>query len=416
MPDALSLVDDWGPEKIVVVSHRRTGMKGVLVIDNTARGIGKGGTRVSPTLTVTEVARLARVMTWKWASVDLFYGGAKAGIVADPTSPDKEAILRAFARALSNEVPSEYVMGLDMGLTENDAAIIQDELGDRGAAVGTPDHLGGVAYDQLGVTGYGVAEATDAAARHLQLPLGGYRVAIQGFGAVGHAAAARFAELGFTIVAVSTAKGALHDPTGLDVPALLAARDEHGDDFVTRHRQGTPLSAGQELTVGCDILVPAALQDVIDDATARQIQAKLVVEGANLPTSPQAQAVLAARGIFVLPDFIANAGGVVAAAFAMDARYSGFRPETPTIFETISQRLRANAVTVLEEAQRRGTTPHSAGRSLAEERVRAAMRSKGRLNPREQPDTTTAHQRNSTHGEKQPGHEVCAHPGALISR
>ncbi|NEW68955.1 Glu/Leu/Phe/Val family dehydrogenase [Streptomyces rhizosphaericus] len=381
MTDALSLIDDWGPEKIVVVSHRRTGMKGVLVIDNTARGIGKGGTRMSPTVSVGEVARLARVMTWKWAGVDLFYGGAKAGIVADPASPDKEAILRAFARALSNEVPREYVMGLDMGLTENDAAIIQDELGDRGAAVGTPGHLGGVAYDELGVTGYGVAEAADAAARHLRLPLGGARVAIQGFGAVGGAAAVRFAELGATVVAVSTAEGALHDPAGLDVPALRTAREEHGDDFVTRHHQGIALPPGQELTVDCDILVPAALQDVIDETTAHQIKAKLVVEGANLPTSPRAQSVLAERGISLLPDFVANAGGVVAAAFAMDARYSGFRPETATIFETISKRLRTNAVTVLEEAQRRATTPHIAGRGLAEERVRAAMRSKGRIGP-----------------------------------
>ncbi len=381
MTDALSLIDDWGPEKIVVVSHRRTGMKGVLVIDNTARGLGKGGTRMSPTVSVHEIARLARVMTWKWAGVDLFYGGAKAGIVADPASPHKEAILRAFARALSNEVPRAYVMGLDMGLTENDAAIIQDELGDRGAAVGTPDHLGGVAYDKLGVTGYGVAEAADAAAQYLHLPLSGARVAIQGFGAVGHAAALRFAELGATVVAVSTAKGALHAPAGLDVPALQAAREEHGDDFVTRHHQGTLLPPGQELTVDCDILVPAALQDVIDEATARRIKAKLVVEGANLPTSPRAQSVLAERGIALLPDFVANAGGVVAAAFAMDARYSGFRPQTSAIFETISKRLRANAVTVLEEARRRASTPHIAGRGLAEERVRAAMRSKGRVGP-----------------------------------
>ncbi|GAA2629548.1 Glu/Leu/Phe/Val family dehydrogenase [Streptomyces vastus] len=379
MTDALSLVDDWGPEKIVVVSHRRTGMKGVLVIDNTARGVGKGGTRMSPNVSVGEVARLARVMTWKWAGVDLFYGGAKAGIVADPASPDKEAILRAFARALANEVPREYVMGLDMGLTEDDAAIIQDELGDRGAAVGTPAHLGGVAYDKLGVTGYGVAEAADSAAQHLQLPLSGARVALQGFGAVGRAAAVRFAELGATIVAVSTARGALHYPTGLDVPALRAAHDAYGDDFVTRHSQGVVIQPGQELTVDCDILVPAAVQDVIDEKAAHQIKARLVVEGANLPTSEQAQAVLAERGIAVLPDFIANAGGVVAAAFAMDARYSGFRPETPTIFETISKRLRTNAVTVLEEAGRRGTTPHIAGRGVTEERVRAAMRSKGRL-------------------------------------
>ncbi|MER5430403.1 Glu/Leu/Phe/Val dehydrogenase dimerization domain-containing protein [Streptomyces sp. NPDC002588] len=379
MTDALSLVDDWGPEKIVVVSHRRTRMKGVLVIDNTARGIGKGGTRMSPTVTVDEVARLARVMTWKWAGVDLFYGGAKAGIVADPASRDKEAILRAFARALSNEVPREYVMGLDMGLTESDAAIIQDELGDRGAAVGTPEHLGGVAYDKLGVTGYGVAEATDAAARRQGLALAGSRVTIQGFGAVGSAAARRFAELGATVVAVSTAHGALHDPSGLDVEDLLVSRQEHGDHFVTRPSRGTTLAPGTELTVDCDVLVPAALQDVIDHTAAHEIKAKLVVEGANLPTSAKAQGILAQRGITVVPDFVANAGGVVAAAFAMDARYSGFRPDTATIFETISTRLRANTVTVLDEAERREVTPHAAGRGLAEERVRTAMHSKGRI-------------------------------------
>nr|WP_263399695.1 Glu/Leu/Phe/Val dehydrogenase dimerization domain-containing protein [Saccharopolyspora pogona] len=265
MTNSLDLIDDWGPEKIVVVSHRRTGMKGVLVIDNTARGVGKGGTRMAPSVTVTEIARLARNMTWKWAGVDLFYGGAKAGITADPTAPDKEAILRAFARALSNEVPREYVFGLDMGLTENDAAIIQDELGDRGAAVGTPTHLGGVAYDQLGVTGFGVAEAADAGAQAIGLPLSGARVAIQGYGAVGRAAADRLTELGATIVAISTAHGARHTPAGFDVAELNRLRDEHGDAVVTRMTVGNVLPAGAELLVDCDVLVPAALQDVIDD-------------------------------------------------------------------------------------------------------------------------------------------------------
>ena len=171
-------------------------MRGVLVIDNSARGMGKGGTRMSPTLTVREVARLARTMTWKWAAVDLFHGGAKAGILGDPNAPNKEEVLRAFARALANEVPSEYVFGLDMGLTEKDAAIFVDELGDRGAAVGLPRALGGLPYDELGVTGYGVAEAADAAAQAIDLPIAGARVAIQGFGAVGQAAAERLVELG----------------------------------------------------------------------------------------------------------------------------------------------------------------------------------------------------------------------------
>ncbi|MEV7005204.1 Glu/Leu/Phe/Val dehydrogenase dimerization domain-containing protein [Streptosporangium sp. NPDC051022] len=379
MTDALEIVDEWGPEKIVVVSHRRTGMKGVLVIDNTARGMGKGGTRMAPTVTVTEVARLARNMTWKWAGADLFYGGAKAGIAADPASPDKEAILRAFVRALHNEVPREYVLGLDMGLTEDDAAIVQDELGDRGAAVGTPAHLGGIAYDQLGVTGFGVAEAADAAAGHVGRPLGGARVAIQGYGAVGRAAARRFSALGAAVVAVSTAYGAVHDPVGLDVAALDRARDEYGDAFVTRFDGGALLPAGRELLVDCDVLVPAAVQDVIDEGTAQQVKASLVVEGANLPTSPAAQEILAERGVTVVPDFIANAGGVIAAAFAMDARYSGFRPDSDAVFTAISDRLRANTLGVLEEARRLALTPHAAGRRISQDRVAAAMRSKGRI-------------------------------------
>ena len=363
-------MDEWGPEKVVCVSDRRTGMKGVLVIDNTARGMGKGGTRMSPTLTVEEVARLARVMTWKWAGVDLFFGGAKAGIRFDPRSQDKEAALRAFVRALSNEIPHEYVIGLDMGLTERDAAIVQDELRDRGAAIGTPLELGGVPYDQLGVTGFGVAEATDAVTE-----LAGKSVAIQGFGAVGRAAARRFVELGATVVAVSTACGALGDPDGLDVGALLAVP---GDQTVREYSGGQRLELGAELLVQADVLVPSAIQDVIDGSLAEQVRAGVVVEGANMPTNAAAQDVLAARGVTVLPDIVANAGGVIAGAFAMDARYSPFRPDPAAIYDTISTKLRANASTVLTEAKERGVTTHTAARQLAQERVLTAMRLKGR--------------------------------------
>ncbi|MGH9072223.1 MAG: Glu/Leu/Phe/Val dehydrogenase dimerization domain-containing protein, partial [Acidimicrobiales bacterium] len=176
-------MDEWGPEKIVLVSDPKTGMRGVLVIDNTARGMGKGGTRMSPTVTVEEVCRLARVMTWKWAGVDLSFGGAKAGIRADPASPDKEAVLRSWARALRKHIPSDYVLGLDMGLTERDAAVVQDELEDRGAAVGSPTELGGVPYDELGLTGFGVAESADVACESAGISLKGASVAIQGFGA-----------------------------------------------------------------------------------------------------------------------------------------------------------------------------------------------------------------------------------------
>ncbi|MDO5499479.1 MAG: Glu/Leu/Phe/Val dehydrogenase dimerization domain-containing protein [Propionibacteriaceae bacterium] len=371
--DLFDLMDDWGPEKIVAVSDTRLGMKGVLVIDNTARGIGKGGTRMQPTVSVPEIARLARVMTWKWAAVDLFYGGAKAGIQFDPQSPRKEAALRSFVRRLRNEVPEEYVFGLDMGLTERDAAIINDELG-RGCAVGTPYELNGVPYDKLGVTGYGVAEVVDevAALRGLS----GARVAVQGFGAVGHAVAARLHELGYTVVAVSTARGALHDAAGLDVPELLRLREEYGDDLV-QHASGQRVDPGSELFVDAEIVVPAALQDVIDVEGAQRITASLVVEGANLPTSPAAQQVLHDRGVLVVPDFIANAGGVVSAAFAMEHRFSPFRPPTDEIFTMVSEKLRANAHEVLAETAQSGATTHEAARMLAQQRVRAAMDYRG---------------------------------------
>jgi glutamate dehydrogenase (NAD(P)+) len=378
--DIFSLMDDWGPEKVVCVADRRTGMRGVLVLDNTARGMGKGGTRMSPTLTVAEVARLARTMTWKWAAVDLFHGGAKAGILGDPNAPDKEAVLRAFARALADEVPSEYVFGLDMGLAEGDAAILADELGDRGAAVGLPRALGGLPYDELGVTGFGVAEAADAACAATGIALAGARVAIQGFGAVGTAAARRLRELGAVIVAASTAQGWVHDPGGLDVDTLLRLREESGDACVREYGAATE-PASELLTLDADVLIPAAREDVIDEDVARRTKARLVVEGANMPTNAAAQEVLAARGIAVVPDFIANAGGVVAAAHSMTARNSPFTPDATQTFAMISAKLRANTTSVLDASRRQGVTTHQAALVQAPERVRQAMRLRGQHAP-----------------------------------
>jgi glutamate dehydrogenase (NAD(P)+) len=379
MTDLLARIDDWGPEKVVVVSDRRSGMKGVLVIDNTARGIGKGGTRMSPTVTVDEIARLARVMTWKWAGVDMFHGGAKAGIAADPHADNKEQVLRAFARKLANEVPREYVLGLDMGLTEVDAAIVQDELGDRGAAVGSPRELGGVPYDQLGVTGFGVAESAHVAAERLGIDLPNARVSIQGFGAVGCAAARRFVELGSTIVAVSTSAGVLFDPNGLDLSLLLKLKADHGDRLVAHYPGMETAPAGTELFVDCEVLIPAAVQDVIDEHSATRVKARLVVEGANLPASPEALKVLARNGVLVVPDFVANAGGIVAAGVAMEARYSPFRPDAHAVLGLVSDRLRANTSSILDEAAATGALPHDAARRIAQSRVRAAMLARGQI-------------------------------------
>lgn len=368
--DLLSRIDEWGPEKVVCVSDRRTGMRGVLVLDNTARGMGKGGTRMGPTVTVAEVARLARTMTWKWAAVDLFHGGAKAGIRFDPASPDKEAALRAFGRALRNEVPAEYVFGLDMGLVESDAAILLDELG-RGSAVGLPRALGGLPYDELGITGFGVAEATDAACSAQGIAVKGARIAIQGYGAVGWAAARRLSELGASIVAVSNVQGTLLDAAGIDVDRLSTLRREHGDDCL-REYGGALHEPEAILGAEADVLLPCAREDA-----ARATTVRLVVEGANLPTTPGAKAVLHARGIALVPDFIANAGGIVAAAYSMDARHSPFVVDPANIFQMVTHKLRENTVAVLSASERLGVTTHVAAQQMAEARVADAMRLRG---------------------------------------
>src|SRR5699024_3521719 len=219
--------------------------------------------------------------------------------------------LRSFVRKLRNEVPEEYVFGLDMGLTEYDAAIINDELG-RGSAVGTPYELGGIPYDQLGITGHGAAEVVDEIAG--QQDVKGSSVAVPGFGGVGHSVAQRLHGLGYRVTAVSSVKGALAKPDGLDIPALLQERAELGDDCVYKHPK-LAIEPGQELFAQADILVPAALQNVITEHNVGDIKAKLLVEAANLPTNEAAQTALRANGVTVVPDFIANAGGVVSAAF-----------------------------------------------------------------------------------------------------
>ncbi len=374
--DPLVSIDHWGPEKVVIVSDRKSGMRGVLVIDNTARGTGKGGTRMSPTLTLGEVAGLARTMTWKWAAVDLFHGGAKAGILGDPRSSEKERLLRAFARALADEVPKHYVFGLDMGLAEEDAAIFVDELNDRGVSTGLPSSLGGLPYDQLGVTGYGVAEAADAAAQHVGIDLKEARVAVQGFGAVGRAAVERLHALGAQIIAVSTVAGYIHDPDGLDVPSLVAAVRGGGEEALMEHASSS--SESQQLfSVPVDVLIPAAVADAITDEVAGNTRAKLIVEGANLPTTARAREVLHQRDVTVVPDFIANAGGIIAAAHSSDARYSPFVVDPEGVFTMISQKLRANAVRVISDSQTMGVSSLEAAHRLAQTRVMSAMKARG---------------------------------------
>jgi len=203
------LTDELGPHKILLLLDRSVGLRGIVVIDNVAAGPAIGGVRMAADVDVTEVARLARAMTFKSAAAGLPYGGGKAGIIADPHLPGapKEALLRGFARAIADL--REYIPGPDMGTDETCMAWVADEIG---RAVGVPAVLGGIPLDTLGATGLGVAACADALADAGVQQVPGARVAMHGFGAVGQHAAAFLVERGAVVVAVADSRGALALP------------------------------------------------------------------------------------------------------------------------------------------------------------------------------------------------------------
>jgi glutamate dehydrogenase (NAD(P)+) len=317
---------------------------------------------MAPDAGVEECLRLARAMTLKNAAAGLPHGGGKSVIVADPHAPEpeRERLVRAFAAAIRTLV--DYVPGPDMGTSERSMAWIHDEIG---RAVGLPAGLGGVALDEIGATGLGVAVACEVAAGSVGLDLEGARVAVQGFGAVGRHAAGFLAARGCRLVAAADLGGTVHDPAGLDV-AALAARKGAGHSVATLPGAET-LERDAIVEVDCDILVPAARPDVIHAGNAGDVRARLIVPGANLPATAEAEAALHARGILLVPDLIANAGGVIAAAVEWRGGTDG------VAMRTIEERIRSNTGRVLEEARRRGSAPRDAALRLAEDRVRRAM-------------------------------------------
>jgi glutamate dehydrogenase (NAD(P)+) len=374
-------MDEWGPEKILIVHDTRTGMKGMVVIDNTARGMGKGGCRMAPDVTLWDCFRLARTMTWKYAFADFALGGAKAAIQNDPNSPNKEAIIRAFVRGIRKLLPDEYVFGNDMGFAEAEEGIVLDECGgDLRVAVGTPAELGGFPYDEMGVTGYGVAECVEIGAKHQGMDLEKAAISIQGLGAVGSFAAKFLHEKGAKkIVAISSVAGTLYDPNGLDIEKLLKLKEKFGDNAVKEYKGGKAIPLGDELKLDVDILIPAAKGDVITKANVDAIKAKMIVEGANFPITPECREILHKRGVFIIPDFVANAGAVIAAGMSMFYRYSVDRLDPAAVYATIKNKMKSNVPLVLNEAKKSKKQPIDVALDIAKARVRKAMELKKRI-------------------------------------
>lgn len=295
---------------------------GYRVQHNVSRGPGKGGLRYAPSVDIDEVRALAMWMTWKCALVDLPYGGAKGGVAIDPRCYS-EAELERVTRRYTSEImpvigPERDIMAPDMGTSEQTMAWVMDTYSvNQGYTIpavvtGKPITVGG-SLGRTTATSAGVVHVTAAALDEAGVPLTDVRVAIQGFGKVGSHAAAIFAARGARVVAVSDQYGGVHAPDGLDVRALVEHVAATGS--VVGFDRADPVDNDALLALDVDVLVPAAVEGVLDGDTARRVRARWVVEGANGPTTAEGDRVLAKNGVTVVPDVLANAGGVVVSYF-----------------------------------------------------------------------------------------------------
>ncbi len=365
MEEEFRFADELGPFKLVHIYRPSVGLKAVVAIDNIACGPAIGGVRIAPDVSTEEAFRLARAMTFKNAAAGLPHGGGKSVIFADPKMPvqEKERLIRAFATAIRDL--TEYIPGPDMGTDELAMGWIKDETG---RAVGLPREIGGIPLDEIGATGFGLVSAVEVAKHHIAMPLEGSRVVIQGFGSVGKHVAHFLADKGAVVVAASDTCGTIVDQNGLDVPALIALKEE--GRALPDYPRGHKLAADAVIDIPCEIWIPAARPDVIHAGNVARLQTRIVAEGANIPCTVEAEQVLAERGVLVLPDFIANAGGVICAAI----EYRG--GTEAAALALIEEKIRANTEAMLEEARRTDALPRTAALSLATERVRRAMRTR----------------------------------------
>lgn len=362
MEEIYKFVDNLGPLKVIYVHEPSVSLKAILVVDNIAKGPSLGGVRMATDVSTVECIRLARAMTFKNAAAGLPHGGGKAVLFGDPKMPkaEKEKLIRALAQTLRNE--DTYIFAPDMGTDEECMAWVKDEIG---RAVGLPREIGGIPLDEIGATGWGLSHVVDVAIQYCDFELKGAKFAVQGFGAVGRNVSRFLANKGAILVAVADSAGAIHNVDGLDVDALLTLKQQ--GQCVTEYGDARIMHRDNVIDVECDIWIPAARPDVINESNVDRLNTKLVVEGANIPLTHGAETVLHEKGILCIPDFIANAGGVICAAM----EYQG--ASQSAALQAIEEKLRRNTSLVLEAVRHKQILPREAAMELAMERINKAM-------------------------------------------
>jgi len=368
--------DKFGPEYVLQVSDPAIGMEGFLVIDSTTLGPGKGGIRMTPSVTAEEVWRLARTMTWKNALAGIPFGGAKAGIVW-PGGPDalKKKFIQSFARLIRIFTPKFYIAGPDVNTGEKEMAWFVEATGNWRTATGKPANLCMEIFGkkgekcglphEFGSTGFGVAEAAALAAEIKGIGIKNALVAVEGFGNVGTFAALHLARRGARIIAVADSKGTIYNLGGLDISKLM--RVKSGGASVRQYPKGKKMPREKIFGLKVDILIPASVTDVISNKNKNLLKPKIIVEGANIPMTEEIENELWRRGIMIVPDLVANAGGVISSY----AEYRGYNPKR--MFKLVGDKIRKSVKDVLEESIRRNKNPRAVALEIAKAKVEAKV-------------------------------------------
>lgn len=348
---------------------------------NNSRGPYKGGVRFHPHVDIAETRTLASLMTWKTAIVDVPFGGAKGGIRIDPTGLSQnelEIMTRVFTNALDGFIgPDIDVPAPDVNTGPQIMAWMVDEYSklhgfDPAVVTGKPLDIGG-SIGRTAATGRGVVDVLERHLHHADDSIVGKRVVVQGFGNVGSWLAREVARRGGLVIAVSDVHGAIHSPHGLDVEAL--AKAVAAGSSVIDAGVGQPIDPGSLLGLECDVLAPAALGGVIDSESASEVKAKIVIEGANGPTTAEGEIILGDSGVTVIPDILANAGGVGSSFFEWYLNRAGGQwslaqhdAELLTLMNNAYDKVRSTA-------DEYGCTLREAAFTVAVQRVRVARRS-----------------------------------------
>jgi glutamate dehydrogenase (NAD(P)+) len=357
---------------------------GFRVLHSQARGPGKGGIRYSPAVSLDEVRALASWMTWKCAVVNIPFGGAKGGVICDPkrmSIGELERMTRRYTAEIIEFIgPEKDVPAPDMGTNEQTMAWMMDTYSMHqrqtvtSVVTGKPLNIGG-SRGRREATGRGIGVMCDEAMKYLQMPVDGCRVIIQGFGNVGSNAANLMREKGYKIIGIAEYDGGLFNPNGIDICSLLEHRQRNGT--VLGFKGAEAADSLDLLTTDCEILIPAATENVITSRNADRIKARVICEGANGPTTAVADEILADKKIFVIPDILANSGGVTASYFEWVQDRQGYFWKESVVNEQLESIMAESFDDVVRYSEAHGVNNRIAAYMLAIDRVAFTIKQRG---------------------------------------